>query len=141
MLRYWTEQQRIEILLLRGCDDMKRTLDQVCEIFNNKYPDDDRITKSTVSKIEKIIAEFGNVKDRPRGRPAVQENLQLNLLLELQDNPHTTTRALAANHDISKTSVIKYLKRLKFHPYKLMLVQELKIKTNLIAGWNFVQKL
>lgn len=124
MVRHLTEKQRIEILILRGRDNMKRTLNEVCAIFNNKYPDNP-ITKSTVTKMEQKFEELGTVRDRVRGRPVISEDTQLNLLLDLQENPHSSTRVLAANYHISKTSVVKYLKKHRWHPYKLVLVQEL----------------
>lgn len=124
MVHYLTEKQRIEILILRGCGNMKRTLEQVCTSFNNKYPEE-RIRKSTICKIERKFEEFGNVRDRPRGRPGISEDRQLDLLLDLQENPHTVSTALANNHEMSKTSALKYLKKHKWHPYKVVLVHEL----------------
>lgn len=47
-----TEKQRIEILMMVGYGDRIRTQAEVCELFNDKYPERP-ITRSVVSKIEK----------------------------------------------------------------------------------------
>lgn len=126
MVRYLSEKQRIEILMMIGYGERSRTQAEVCEVFNNKYPEQEPITRSTVSKIENKFLQFGHVKDRPRtGRPQVEEDVQLNILLTTQQNPHTTTRELAANHNICQKSVVNVFKKYKWHPYKIVLVQEL----------------
>ncbi|KAJ8940413.1 hypothetical protein NQ318_009342 [Aromia moschata] len=126
MVRRLSERERIEILIMIGYGDKARTQLEVCRLFNNKYPNREPITQSTVSKIEQKFLEVGHAIDRPRtGRPPVQEDVKLNLLLELQENPHLPTRQVAANNGIVQSSVLKYLKLYKWHPYKVVLVQEL----------------
>ena len=120
-----TEKERIEILIMLGCGDKRRSQTEVCTLFNNKYPDKN-ITQSAVSKIETKFWEDGNVRDRPRlGRPKVPLDTRLDTLLALQENPHRTSRELALDNGISQRSVVKYLKLEKWHPYKLQLVHEL----------------
>ncbi|KAJ8941328.1 hypothetical protein NQ318_004772 [Aromia moschata] len=84
----------------RGCDDKTRTQEQVCEIFNTKHPDR-RISQSTVSRIENIFREFGNVTDIPKsGRKRILDDEQkLDILLDIQDNPHKPSRQVAADKD------------------------------------------
>ncbi|KAJ8946458.1 hypothetical protein NQ318_014446, partial [Aromia moschata] len=75
------------------CGDKRRTQKQVCEIFNTKYPDR-RISQSTASRIENKFREFGNVTDIPKsGRKRILDDEQkLDILLDIQDNPHKPTR-------------------------------------------------
>ena len=61
-----SETQRIEILIILGYGDRMRNLQEVCNIFNDKYPNRNPITKSTVSKINKKFRETGKVKDAAR---------------------------------------------------------------------------
>ncbi|KAJ8933305.1 hypothetical protein NQ318_005158 [Aromia moschata] len=95
-----SDTQRIEILILLGCGDKTRTQKQVCEIFNTKYPDC-RIPQSTVSRIENKFREFGNVTDIPKsGRKRILDDEQkLDILLDIQDNPHKATTQVAADND------------------------------------------
>ncbi|KAJ8959188.1 hypothetical protein NQ318_022450 [Aromia moschata] len=121
-----SDTQRIEILILLGCGDKSRTQKQVCEIFNTKYPDR-RIYQSTASRIENKFREFGNVTDIPKsGRKRIlDDEEELDILLDIQDNPHKPTRQVAADNDVSKTSILRLLKNEKYRPYKIHLVQEL----------------
>ncbi|KAJ8948684.1 hypothetical protein NQ318_004472 [Aromia moschata] len=81
-----------------GCGDKLRTQKQICEIFNTKYLDR-RISQSTVSRIENKFREFGNVTDIPKsGRKRILDDEQkLDILLDIQDNPHKPTRQVAAD--------------------------------------------
>ncbi|KAJ8955259.1 hypothetical protein NQ318_000286 [Aromia moschata] len=82
------------------CGDKTRTPKQVCEIFNTKYPDR-RISQFTVSRIENKFREFGNVTNIPKaGRKRILDDEQrLDILLDIQDNPHKPTRQVAADND------------------------------------------
>ncbi|KAJ8948035.1 hypothetical protein NQ318_003368 [Aromia moschata] len=96
---------------------------------NGKWvPYHDRcISQSTVSKIENKFREFGNVTDiHKSGRKRILDDEQkLDILLDIQDNPHKPTRQVAADNDVSKTSILRLLKNQKYRPYKIHLVQEL----------------
>lgn len=127
MMPFLTETQRIEILIMIGYGDRVRTHQEVCQLFRDKYPDNP-ISQSTVSKIEKKFRDHGTVKNLPKtGRPVtvLTEDVQLDILLEIEDNPHSTSRNIALDYNLSHTSVLKLLKMEKFHPYKVTLVHEL----------------
>ncbi|KAJ8938686.1 hypothetical protein NQ318_015305 [Aromia moschata] len=98
-----SDTQRIEILISLGCGGKKtRTQKQVCEIYC-KYPER-RISQSTVSRIENKFHEFGNVTDIPKsGRKRILDDEQkLDILLDIQDNPHKPTRQVAADNDLAQ---------------------------------------
>lgn len=122
-----SERERIEILMIFGWGDRQRHLGEVCEIFNNAHLDREQaITESTVSKIVKKFHEHGCVKDLPRtGRPKLDDNVKLDVLLNYNENPHLPTSQVALNLDISKSSVKNILKNAKYHPYKIRLIHEL----------------
>lgn len=121
-----TETQRIEILIMIGCGDKTRTQKDVCTLFNNKYPNRETISQSTVSKIEKKFRETGHVRDLPKGsRKPVPENKKLDVLLAFEENPHTSSRQVALDNDLGHSTILRTLKKEKWHPYKVTLVQEL----------------
>ena len=125
-MRYLNETQRIEILIMKGYGDQSRSQDEVCELFNNKYVEQEPITRTAVSKIVRKFHELGHVRDRPRcGRPQVSQDVRLDILLDLQENPHRPTQEVAANFEIGKSSVWRTLKKYKWHPYKAILAHEL----------------
>ncbi|KAJ8939381.1 hypothetical protein NQ318_011942 [Aromia moschata] len=67
-----------------------------------------------------------HVRDLPKsGRPPVPENTQLDVMLQVQDNPHSRTRQMGIDFNLSHTSVRNILHKQKFHPYKITLMQEL----------------
>lgn len=121
-----SETQRIDILIMIGCGDKTRTQMEVCALFNDKYPDREPIAQSTVSKIEKKFRETGHVRDLPKGsRKPVAENTKLDVLLAFQEDPHTSSRQVALDNNIHHATVLATLKKEKWHPYKVVLVQEL----------------
>ncbi|KAJ8959908.1 hypothetical protein NQ318_011646 [Aromia moschata] len=105
----------IEIFIMIGCGDKTRSQ-------NTKYPNK-HINQSTVSKIEKMSREHGNVNDLPKGRrPKVaNEEMSLNVLLSVQENHHASSRTLGQQHSISHSSIQKILRTYKYHPYKVQL--------------------
>ncbi|XP_054263254.1 uncharacterized protein LOC128986764 [Macrosteles quadrilineatus] len=122
-----TTKQKIEILVIVGYGDKKRTQLEACDIFNNLYPDR-QINRATVSKICNKFAETGDVASKPRsGRPksVLTEETRLNILLSVEENHHTSTRRIGNDFGISHMSVHKALKAEKFHPFKVQLIHEL----------------
>ncbi|KAL1516206.1 hypothetical protein ABEB36_000125 [Hypothenemus hampei] len=119
-----SETQRIEILIMIGYGDRTRT-QEVCELFNNKYPDRP-ITRLTISKVQGKFRNLGHVRDQSKsGRPAISEEKKLDVLLTVEENPFLSSRQIAMQQEISQSSVLKSLKQNKWHPYKVHLVQEL----------------
>lgn len=122
-----SERERIEILMMFGWGDRQRHLDEVCELFNNTHPERGQaITKSTVSKIIKKFRDHGCVKDLPKtGRPKLDDDVKLNVLLSYNENPHLPTSQVALDLNLSQSSVKKILHTAKYHPYKIRLIHEL----------------
>jgi hypothetical protein len=116
--------------MMIGYGDRAKTHQEVCQLFREKYPDQP-INQSTISRIENKFRKHGVVKNLSKtGRLHLMSNedAQLDVLLEIENNPHSTSRSIALdhnNHNISPTSILKLLKVQKFRPYKLQLVHEL----------------
>ncbi|KAJ8958932.1 hypothetical protein NQ318_019702 [Aromia moschata] len=117
--------QRIEILLFIGCGNKTRTQQEVCNLFNAKYPDNP-ITQSTVNKIESKFRETGDVKDLPKsGRPKITQDKKIDIVLSMEENPQSTSTLVASENEVSQTTVLRILRKENYHPYKFQLVQEL----------------
>jgi hypothetical protein len=124
-MAHLSERQRIEILMMIGYGENVRSQKEVVRLFNNKYPDRS-ITQSCVSKIAQKFEEYGNVRDVQReGRPTVDFDKKLDILLEIEDNPNKSTRAISANHTVCHQTVFNVLQKAKYHPYKVTQVHEL----------------
>ncbi|KAJ8946525.1 hypothetical protein NQ318_004661 [Aromia moschata] len=65
------------------------------------------------------------LREMKAGRPPVPENTQLDVMLQVQDNPHSTTRQMGIDFNLSHTSVRNILHKQKCHPYKITLMHEL----------------
>ncbi|KAJ8920491.1 hypothetical protein NQ315_005360 [Exocentrus adspersus] len=120
-----SERQRIEILILLGCGDKIRSQADVCALFNAKYPKN-QISQETVSKIFHKFDVHGIVHDLPRTGQAraLNEEKKLDIALELFGNPHTSTVSLARNHHAPRTTIRRFLKQEKYHPYKMVSVPD-----------------
>ena len=71
---------------------------------------------------------FGNVRNRERTeRPknVTNDENSFNIMLDVTEKPKTSVQLLALNHKMGRNSVKKILKREKYHPYKIHLLQEL----------------
>ncbi|KAJ8941786.1 hypothetical protein NQ318_006822 [Aromia moschata] len=66
------------------------------------------------------IAAFPSLRKR-----ILDDEQKFDILLDIQDNPHKPTRHVAADNDVSKTSILRRLKNEKYRPYKINLIQEL----------------
>ncbi|KAJ8938690.1 hypothetical protein NQ318_015309, partial [Aromia moschata] len=86
-----------------------RTQQEVCNLFNAKYPDNP-ITQSTVSKIESKCRETGDVKDlqKPR-RPKITQDKKIDIVLSMEENPQTTSTLVASENEVSQTTVLRIL--------------------------------
>ncbi|KAJ8921599.1 hypothetical protein NQ315_010505 [Exocentrus adspersus] len=121
------ERQRTEILILLGCGDKIRSQAMKCALYLMRNIPKTKSRKGQVNKIFHKFEEHGTVHDLPRtGRArALNEERKLDITLELLENPHTSTVSLARNHDVPRTTIRRFLKQEKYHPYKVYLVQEL----------------
>jgi hypothetical protein len=112
--------------MMVGYGDMIRSHEEACRLFNQEHADRPPIARSTVSRIVSKFFETGSVKDLPRqGRPQINEDTKLQILLEAEENPHISTRQLALNNNIDHSYVVKLFKKEKYTPYKVCLIHEL----------------
>lgn len=126
-----SEQERISLLMMRGWGDRQRSYAQVRELFNQIFRNEagqTSVSKSTIIRAIQRFEDTGGVKNRRNpGRPTsvTNEEKQMEIAEAFVENPHLSIRRAAEQHDISKMSVHKILKLIKFHPYKVHLVHEL----------------
>lgn len=121
-----SESERIDILIMVGYGDKLRSHEEACALFNEVHNERAPISRSTVSRVVARYQETRSVKDAPRsGRPKVNNDTKLNALLTLHETPHTTTTEIARQENVSQSFVAKFLKSMRFHPYKVRLIHEL----------------
>ncbi|KAJ8934037.1 hypothetical protein NQ318_020835 [Aromia moschata] len=89
---------------------------------------DDYKSESGVERTVRRFEETGHIKDPPKsGRTTSATNPEksLDTMLSFIEDPHSSIRRSAQQHEISKGSIGNILKRNKFHPCKVKLVHEL----------------
>lgn len=123
-----TEKERIEILMMVGYGERKRTHEEVANLFNGVNHNRNPISKSTVTKTLQRYRHTGSVQNRIiPGRPitVTNEENSLAVLMNVIEQPKTSAHQLALDHGMSRFSIQKILKTHKYHPYKIILLQEL----------------
>ncbi|KAG8263731.1 hypothetical protein J6590_025821 [Homalodisca vitripennis] len=123
---------RINILIMRGYGDLKRSYQTVAYFFHKRFPNRPPISKNGVVTTVRRFEENATVKDlRRSGRPktATNEDMATDVLVTVIEEPHSTTRNLATKYTISTYSVWKILNSNNYHPYKIHLVHELSEDT------------
>lgn len=115
-----------------------RLYEEVNNLFNDSFPDRPWVNKSTVFRTVERFQETGMIKDWERpGRPksASNEEKSLDVRRTFIENPHTSSRGAASDHDITQKSVINILTKNKYHLYKITMVQELAEDIFLQKAW------
>ncbi|KAJ8912835.1 hypothetical protein NQ315_014418 [Exocentrus adspersus] len=103
-----SERERIQILMIVGYGDRIRSHEETCDLFNQEHPERAPIARSTVGRLVSKHFATGTVKDR-----------------EVQENPHCSTRQIGLNNNINHSTVVKLLKKEKYHPYKVHVLYKL----------------
>jgi hypothetical protein len=121
-----TEMHKITILQMIGYGDHTRTQNEVVHLFRQKFPNLPPITQGTISKIERQFREHGHVRGmKKEAANTINDDTKLDIMLEFEENPHTSSRKAASIFNVGQTSIIRTLKENKMHPYKMTPTQEL----------------
>ncbi|KAJ8942970.1 hypothetical protein NQ318_016745 [Aromia moschata] len=117
---------KITILQMIGYGDGTRMQAEVVRLFQEKYPEVPPVSEYTVSKIEKQFRERGHVRQLKKNRPnKLSDDQNLDVMLMLEENPHTSSRQTASTLNISHSSILRVLTENQMLLYKLVLTNEL----------------
>lgn len=95
-------------------------------IYRAKHPDLRSPRTDTIQKLKERFEESGSVSYKKRKDVSrITEEQVLEVLLSIEENPNTSTREMAREIDMSKSTVNRILHKHKFHPYHMELHQEL----------------
>lgn len=99
---------------------------KTAEIFNQRHPDK-HVNRKYVLELVHKFRETGSVANKKRdiANPVVNEAVEVAVLGHVIQDATLSTRKLAAISGVNRTSIQRILKKHKFHPYKIRLVQEL----------------
>lgn len=117
----------VDMLLIFGeCHKSGR---EAQRLYRERFPDRRCPDHKTFQSTENILRETGSLpsikKPKQRVKRATGENNAAIVLGHVIINPHDSTRSIAEQCGISKTSVRRILKKENYHPYKISLNQAL----------------
>lgn len=113
----------VNMLLVLG--ECRNNYREASNVFRQRYG----VDKSHMAfhRLEIRVRTTGSVISRTRNRvkQIINEDNKVNILAAVNINPHISQRQLERESNISQTSIRRLLKTEKFHPYHLVLHQEL----------------
>lgn len=96
------------------------------QLYCIRYPARIVPSRRKFSKLEANLRQYGTLKKKRVSLGySYNENQELDVLLSVQENPKTSIRELARNHNLTYYAVHKILHKNKLFPYKVKLVQHL----------------
>ncbi|KAJ8939687.1 hypothetical protein NQ318_011734 [Aromia moschata] len=109
----------------KECD---KVISRSCNTFATRYPQKMKPAPNTFKHIIENFKNFGSVKPGVhRNRPVVDnENIEIAILGYFSAYPTISTRQVALESGISRTTVLRILRKHRFHPYVFSIVQHLK---------------
>jgi transposase len=119
-------EERVELIFLYArCTNYQET----ANAFANAFPNSPKPSSSTVMRLIKKFRNTGSVNNAPKsGRPnlATGDDKTTDVLARVHAEPiGNSTRRISDEAGISKTSVLRILKKNKFHPYKMQILHAL----------------
>ncbi|KAJ1530269.1 hypothetical protein ONE63_005191 [Megalurothrips usitatus] len=118
----FTNEELADMHLAYGAAGGSNT--RALRLYAQEHPGRAQPDRRLFGKIHSNLRESGARRDPPRARP-VRDNVELQVLAQVDDNPHTSTRKIAANVGCSHGTVMHVLKEQLLHPFKLVQVQDL----------------
>ncbi|KAJ8938368.1 hypothetical protein NQ318_022866 [Aromia moschata] len=116
---YLKEMHKITILQMIDYGDRTRTQAEVVRLFQEKYPELPPISQGTVISGTWTCTA---AKDAPN---KLSDDQKLDVMLMVEENPHTSSRQTASALNISHSSILRVLTENQMHPYKLVPTNEL----------------
>jgi len=117
--------EKIDTIYIYG--EAQKNARVACNLYAERYPERRQPSASSFQQVVKLFSETGSVamKKRHRMRTVTGENSEIAVLAVVADNPQVSSRQIERDLGISQRSVLRILKRHKFHPYHICLHQEL----------------
>lgn len=122
----YSVEERVEIITLffKNDDCAHRT----ANLFNERHPNRN-INRKYILELVAKFRETGSVANKKRDFqgefPLRNEANEIEVLGQIAADPTLSTRRLATVSNIKRSTIQRILKRHKFHPYKIHLVQQL----------------
>lgn len=118
----YTPQQIVNMIKIVGeCHDNYRAAER---LYAERYPNARHPDRKAIKRLL-TRAEQGSMV-RKRRKTGTREHIALGVRAIIDENPHSSTRDIQRMHGVPKSTVGRFLKTSKFHPYHVRLTQTLE---------------
>lgn len=136
---HYSRDELVDMLLVFGRADENPY--EAARMYAQKYPDRRHPQHGNFSRLIQRVRETGTVdykKPNFENPPVCHEDIENEVMLQVVEKPHTSTREIANEIGVSQSSVSRIIRKNKFHPYKMIVHQELS-DNDFILRQNFSQ--
>lgn len=121
----YSSAEYVDMLLIYG--EARQNSYQAQRLYQERYPERRQPTGMTFRSVERRLRDTASLgRIRPvRDHPVTSAHNEEVVFDAIRRNPHTSTRAIAQETNISRASVMRILHTHRFHPYHLHLHHEL----------------
>lgn len=124
MVRIRPLEEKTEAILIYA--EAGRNFHEAERIFNDRFPDNPICRKYLRELVDKFQRTGSLLREKGSGRKSLPEEQQIQIVASVVNNPQQSTATVSRECNVSTTTVKKYLKKHKFHPYKLIILHELQ---------------
>lgn len=121
----YSKEEMVDMVFLLG--ECFKNCFLASRMYAERYPHRRHPNVHVFERVRERFERTGSInherKERAK-RTLIEEN-EFQVLASVVEDPHTSTRVISRQVDISHTSVARILRKHKFHPYHLQLLQEL----------------
>lgn len=125
-MKEYTVEDRVNMIFILG--ECFQNCLLASRVYAERYPLKDHPRKEVFERLLARFRETGSVgyKKRDIRKPVTRdENTELEVLQSIIENPNTSTRIMARELEISRTSVRRIIKNHHYHPYHIQMHQNL----------------
>lgn len=118
-------EELIEMIYILG--ESERNSFLASRLYAQRYPDRRHPKPEAFESVKERFERTGSIKyeKKERTKPITGEENEIMVLTSIVEDPHTSTRKVSRQLNISQTSVSRVIRKHKFHPYHIKLAQEL----------------
>jgi hypothetical protein len=119
-------EEKTEMLLIFG--ECGRDATQAAETYAARFPQNRAPNRQIFKSLVSSLRERGTFQQSTKSfiNPTITHDInQARVLNLVENNPHIGSREISSQIGISKSSVLRILKKHEYHPYHLELHQEL----------------
>lgn len=121
----FTNEEMVDMIWILGeCN--KNALLSV-RVYHERFPERRQPTKASLERLMERFNRTSSVKyeKHERSKTSITEENEMNVMLAVVENPHTSIRSVAREQGLNYYCVQKILSKNKMHPYHIQLHQEL----------------